>query len=98
MTEQPSVEAHRQRVVLVTGLSGAGKTTALRVLEDLGWEAIDNFPIRLLDRFVGAEGHVALRSALSSCAPGILTVNIDNGFGGAMAALRILRGPDTQGE
>ncbi|MFZ1742741.1 MAG: RNase adapter RapZ [Pontixanthobacter sp.] len=37
-----------QRILLVTGLSGAGKTTALRVLEDLGWEAIDNFPIRLL--------------------------------------------------
>lgn len=45
----------KQRVVLVTGLSGAGKTTALRVLEDLGWEAIDNFPIRLLERLVGAE-------------------------------------------
>ncbi|MGB3738930.1 MAG: RNase adapter RapZ [Pontixanthobacter sp.] len=38
----------QQRILLVTGLSGAGKTTALRVLEDLGWEAIDNFPIRLL--------------------------------------------------
>lgn len=34
--------------MLVTGLSGAGKTTALKTLEDLGWEAIDNFPIRLL--------------------------------------------------
>ena len=45
----------RQRVVLVTGLSGAGKTTALRVLEDLGWEAIDNFPVRLLERLIGAE-------------------------------------------
>jgi UPF0042 nucleotide-binding protein len=43
----------RQRVTLVTGLSGAGKTTALRVLEDLGWEAIDNFPIRLLERLIG---------------------------------------------
>lgn len=41
-----------QRILLVTGLSGAGKTTALRVLEDLGWEAIDNFPIRLLDRMI----------------------------------------------
>ncbi len=37
-----------QRIMLVTGLSGAGKTTALKTLEDLGWEAIDNFPIRLL--------------------------------------------------
>ena len=45
----------RQRILLVTGLSGAGKTTALRVLEDLGWEAIDNFPIRLLDRLIGSE-------------------------------------------
>ncbi|MGB3167534.1 MAG: RNase adapter RapZ [Alteraurantiacibacter sp.] len=44
----------RQRILLVTGMLGAGKTTALRELEDLGWEAIDNFPIRLLDRLVGA--------------------------------------------
>ena len=43
----------RQRVLLVTGMLGAGKTTALRELEDLGWEAIDNFPIRLLSRLVG---------------------------------------------
>ena len=38
-----------QRVLLVTGLSGAGKSTVLAVLEDLGWETIDNFPIRLLE-------------------------------------------------
>jgi UPF0042 nucleotide-binding protein len=44
----------RQRLLLVTGLLGAGKTTALRVLEDLGWETIDNFPIRLLDRLIDA--------------------------------------------
>ncbi len=42
-----------QRILLVTGLSGAGKSTALQVLEDLGWETIDNFPIRLLGGFVG---------------------------------------------
>jgi UPF0042 nucleotide-binding protein len=41
-----------QRVLLVTGLLGAGKTTALRALEDLGWETIDNFPIRLLERLI----------------------------------------------
>lgn len=44
--------ATRQRVLLVTGLLGAGKTTALKVLEDLGWETLDNFPIRLLDRMI----------------------------------------------
>ena len=45
----------RQRILLVTGMLGAGKSTALRELEDLGWEAIDNFPIRLLTRLVGNE-------------------------------------------
>lgn len=34
--------------MLVTGLSGAGKSTVLRALEDLGWEVVDNLPIRLL--------------------------------------------------
>lgn len=37
-----------QQILLVTGMSGAGKSTALEMLEDLGWEAIDNFPIRML--------------------------------------------------
>ena len=40
----------RHRVLLLTGLLGAGKSTALNELEDLGWETLDNFPIRLLDR------------------------------------------------
>lgn len=42
----------QHRILLVTGLLGAGKTTALHVLEDLGWETIDNFPIRLLERLL----------------------------------------------
>ena len=50
-----SDDSQKQRVLLVTGLSGAGKSTALQVLEDLGWEAIDNFPIRLLTGLVGTE-------------------------------------------
>ena len=40
---------------------------------------------------VGEGGHAALSSALASCAPGLLTVNIDNGYGAACAALRVLR-------
>ena len=43
----------RQRLLLVTGMLGACKTTALHELEDIGWEAIDNFPIRLLTRLIG---------------------------------------------
>ena len=41
-------EARSPNVLLVTGLSGAGRSTALKILEDLGYEAIDNLPLRLL--------------------------------------------------
>ena len=36
-----------QKILLITGVSGAGKTTVLKTLEDLGWETVDNFPIKL---------------------------------------------------
>lgn len=39
---------------------------------------------------VARAGETALHSALASCAPGVLTVNIDNGYGAACAALRVL--------
>jgi len=42
------------RILLVTGLSGAGRTTVLKTLEDLGWEAVDNLPISLLDRLLSS--------------------------------------------
>lgn len=42
----------KRQLLLVTGLAGAGKSTALDVLEDLGWETIDNFPVRMLKRLV----------------------------------------------
>jgi pyridinium-3,5-biscarboxylic acid mononucleotide synthase len=40
---------------------------------------------------VATGGTAALHSALASCAPGVVTVNIDNGFGAACAALKVLR-------
>ncbi|WP_246044086.1 RNase adapter RapZ [Ruegeria sediminis] len=40
----------QRRIVLVTGPSGAGRSTAIHVLEDLGFEAIDNLPMGLLTR------------------------------------------------
>ena len=39
-------------ILLVTGMSGAGKSTVLRTLEDLGWETVDNLPLLLLDRLL----------------------------------------------
>ena len=48
------------RLVIVTGMSGAGKSTALKMLEDMGYFCVDNLPIPLLMRFVelfgGQEG------------------------------------------
>jgi UPF0042 nucleotide-binding protein len=43
---------HHLRVVLVTGLSGAGKNSILRALEDLGFETMDNPPLRSLEELV----------------------------------------------
>ena len=43
---------------------------------------------------VAAGGETALRAALASCAPGLVVVNIDNGYGAACAALRVLRNRD----
>ncbi len=41
------------RAILVTGMLGAGPTAALKVLEDLGSEAVDSLPLRLMTTLVG---------------------------------------------
>ena len=40
------------RFVIVTGMSGGGKSTALKMLEDAGYYCVDNLPVSLLDKFV----------------------------------------------
>jgi UPF0042 nucleotide-binding protein len=45
------------RVVLVTGLSGGGKASVLRALEDLGYEAVDNPPLEMLEDMVTRGEH-----------------------------------------
>ena len=44
------------RVIVITGMSGSGKSTAVRALEDEGFYCIDNLPVRLFKRFVGLIG------------------------------------------
>jgi len=39
-------------VVVVSGLSGAGRTLSLKILEDLGYEVVDNLPLSLLDKLI----------------------------------------------
>lgn len=49
MTTSPTA---RLRIVLVTGLSGGGKASILRALEDVGYEAVDNPPLEMLEAMV----------------------------------------------
>lgn len=51
--QQPKPE--KARLLLVPGMSGAGKTTALKALQDLGYESIDHLPLAFLDKLVPAE-------------------------------------------
>lgn len=43
------------RFLLVTGMSGAGKSTVLDALEDMGFDCVDNLPVSLLEQFVTGE-------------------------------------------
>lgn len=54
-------EMIKQPVVFVTGLSGAGKSTILRALEDLGYELVDNAPVQVISDIVGkVEGPIVI--------------------------------------
>lgn len=55
-TDAQTHEGRRRPVVLVTGPSGAGRSTAIAALEDLGFEAIDNPPLSLLPRLLEPGG------------------------------------------
>lgn len=60
-----------QRILLVTGMSGAGKSTALRTFEDMGWETVDNLPVSLFERLFEAPVSIDRRDAERSLAIGI---------------------------
>ena len=47
------------RVVIITGLSGSGKSTALRALEDIGFFCVDNLPVALLPKFLSIQSDPA---------------------------------------
>ena len=65
MSETGSSGDARQPVVIVSGLSGAGKASILRALEDVGFEAVDNPPLELVEELVsGAEGGAPRRIAI----------------------------------
>jgi len=57
------------RLVIVTGMSGAGRTTALKVLEDAGYFCVDNLPVPFIDKF--AELTASGNSEITKVAIGI---------------------------
>jgi len=64
-------------ILLITGLSGAGRSQAADALEDLGWFVVDNMPVELVDKFVelaGVSGDTRSRLALVI---GVATQQID---------------------
>ena len=79
-------KAPQIRLLLVTGMAGAGKTQALKVLEDLGYEAVDNLPLGLMDRL--------LEPQASGLEPQAIAVSVDfrtRDFGAQALHDRIVR-------
>lgn len=73
------------KLVIVTGMSGAGKSTSLKMLEDLGYYCVDNLPVMLISKF--AELAFAPNSELSKVAVGIdVRTGLDN-INGALKTL-----------
>jgi UPF0042 nucleotide-binding protein len=61
--EKPAASPKRMRILVVTGVSGAGKSTALRALEDVGFYCVDNLPLPLLGQFVTLLGQSGQQQA-----------------------------------
>ena len=78
-------------LIACAGMEGALPT----VLAGLAPQPVIGVPVAV-GYGVSAGGRAALDGMLASCAPGLSVVNIDNGYGAAMAALRILKGANSQ--
>lgn len=76
------------RFVVVTGMSGSGKRTAMKMLEDVGFYCVDNLPVPLIEKFV--ELIATPNSEISKVALG-LDVRADQPFGDAQRILDKLR-------
>ena len=57
------------RVVFVTGMSGAGRSSALKALEDIGYEAVDNLPLSLIAGLLAPKGLAGMSKKAARSAP-----------------------------
>lgn len=76
------------RFVVVTGMSGSGKRTAMKMLEDVGFYCVDNLPVPLIEKFV--ELIATPNSEINKVALG-LDVRADQPFGDAQRILDKLK-------
>lgn len=79
--------AESKTILLLSGMSGAGKSTALRTLEDLGWEVVDNMPLSLLERLMDSPSSGATDATDRPLAVGVDTRT--RGFDPAAVVQRI---------
>lgn len=81
-----------KEILLLTGISGAGKSTALKTLEDLGFTVIDNMPLRLVPALLADSENLPDRLALEV---DIRTQDIASHFDTAYGAIRQAKGAQT---
>ena len=81
-----------KEILLLTGTSGAGKSTALKTLEDLGFTVIDNMPLRLVPALLADRENLPERLALDV---DVRTHDIGSHFGPALNAIRKAAGVRT---
>ena len=62
-TPHAALKGKQMKCVIVTGMSGAGKATALKMLEDMGYFCVDNIPVLLLEEFakLAEEGRIDIK-------------------------------------
>lgn len=78
----------KMKFVIVTGMSGGGKRTALKMLEDMGFFCVDNLPVTLIEKFVeliGSQNREITKVALG------LDVRVDQPFENAQKVLENLK-------
>jgi UPF0042 nucleotide-binding protein len=81
---QPAPKPHSAKeLVIITGISGSGKGSALKALEDLGYYAVDNLPLELLPNFAtlvkGSSSKDTLDQGLSEIDKAVIVVDVREG-------------------
>jgi UPF0042 nucleotide-binding protein len=64
-------------ILLITGMSGAGRSQAADALEDLGWFVVDNMPVELVDKFVELAGVSTEKPSRLALVVGVASQQID---------------------